>query len=150
MDLRRTLPESYRAVAALGRSGSDPTLEPALSELVKMRASQLNGCAYCLDMHSKDARKAGEDEMRLHVLAGWHDAKYLYSEREQAALELTESVTLISETQVPDVVWDAAAAVFTERELAALLVQIITINAWNRIALTTRTVVGEYQAGDPK
>ena len=81
MDLRRTLPESYGAVAELGRSGSDPTLEPALIELVKMRTSQINGCAYCLDMHSKDARKAGEDEMRLHVLAGWHDAKYLYSER---------------------------------------------------------------------
>jgi AhpD family alkylhydroperoxidase len=111
---------------------------------VKMRASQLNGCAYCLDMHSRASLKAGEDEIRLHTLAGWRDAQYLYSEREQAALSFSEAVTLISEHHVPDDVWSAADAVFTERELAALLVQIVTINAWNRIVITSRTVVGDY------
>jgi alkylhydroperoxidase family enzyme len=98
-------------------------------------------------MHSKDARKAGEEEVRLHVLAGWRDARYLYGEREQAALVPTESVTLVSETHVSDKVWGAAAAVFAERELA-LLMQIITIDAWNRIALTIRTVVGDYPTAD--
>jgi AhpD family alkylhydroperoxidase len=119
-------------------------LEESLVHLVKMRASQINGCAYCLDMHSKDARALGETEQRLYLLDAWEEAPF-YSERERAALALTDAVTNISETHAPDDVWEHAKSQFNEQELTALLLTITTINAWNRLAITARAEPGIYQ-----
>ncbi len=119
-------------------------LEESLIHLVEMRASQINGCAYCCDMHSKDARALGETEQRLYLLNAWEESPF-YSERERAALELTEAVTKITEGHVPDVVWENAKQHFSEQELLALVFTLTTINAWNRLAITTRTEVGAYQ-----
>ena len=109
-----------------------------------MRASQINGCAYCLDVHSKDARALGETEQRLYGLDAWEDAPY-YSERERAALALTDAVTRITEGHVPDAVFERARAHFNEQKLIALVFTLTTINAWNRLAITMRTEVGNYQ-----
>jgi AhpD family alkylhydroperoxidase len=121
-------------------------VDPVLYELIKTRASQLNGCAFCVDMHTKDARAAGETEQRLYLLSAWREAP-LYTTRERAALALTEAVTLVSETQVPDEVWDEAAKEFSAEELAGVLMAIVTINGWNRIAISSRTPAGVYQPG---
>jgi AhpD family alkylhydroperoxidase len=119
-------------------------LEHSLLLLVKMRASQINGCAYCLDMHSKDARAEGETEQRLYVLDAWREAPF-YSERERAALAWTDALTLISETHAPDEVYDEARGQFSERELADLTLAIAAINSWNRIAIGLRAEPGTYQ-----
>ncbi len=112
-------------------------LDTGLYELVKIRASQLNGCAFCLDMHSRDARSNGEDQRRLDILAGWREARSFFTDSEQAALELTEAVTLIGDDGVPDTVWNEAASHFTDDDLVALLMAIATINVWNRLAVAT-------------
>jgi AhpD family alkylhydroperoxidase len=119
-------------------------LESSLVELVKMRASQINGCAYCLDMHSKDARAAGETEQRLYVLDAWREAPF-YSDRERAALEWTESLTLISQNHAPDDVYERVRQQFSEAELVALTVAIVAINGWNRVAIGFRSEPGHYQ-----
>jgi AhpD family alkylhydroperoxidase len=111
-------------------------LDPRLRELIRVRASQLNGCAYCLSLHNEDARKAREDQIRLDVLAGWREAGDLFDERERAALALVDAVTLMRE---PGAAYDAAAEVFTAEELDGLLWQAIAINAWNRQAVATHT-----------
>jgi len=128
------------AVAAAGDAG----VEPGLLELVRIRASQINGCAFCIDMHTKDARAAGEDEHRIYALNAWAETPF-FSERERAALALTEAVTLIAGDRVPDDVYSAAAEVFKEDELAALIWAAVVINAYNRIAISTRMVPGGYQ-----
>jgi AhpD family alkylhydroperoxidase len=116
-----------------------------LRELVRIRASQLNGCAYCIDMHTKDARAAGETEQRIHALPAWREAPF-FTARERAALTLTESVTLMPQTHVPATDFEAAAGQFSEAELAALISLIVTINAWNGIGVSTRTwMPGSYQ-----
>jgi AhpD family alkylhydroperoxidase len=112
-------------------------LDQTIRELVKLRASMINGCAYCVDMHTRDARAAGESEQRLYAVSAWHEAPF-FSERERAALALTDAVTLVSETHVPRAVYDEAARHFDARELAHLIWQIAAINAWNRIAVATR------------
>jgi AhpD family alkylhydroperoxidase len=122
---------------------AESTLEPALLELVKMRASQLNGCAYCLDMHSKDARARGEDEQRLHVLAAWREAP-LYSERERTALDWCEALTLLPQTGAPDEVYEHLRGEFDEEEIVALTLAIVAINGWNRLAVGFRSSVGPY------
>lgn len=119
-------------------------LERSLYELVKTRASQINGCAYCLDMHTKDARKAGETEQRLYALSAWRETPF-YTERERAGLEWTESLTLISENDVPDSLYEAVRKHFSEEELVALTMAIVAINAWNRLAISFRTVPGTYE-----
>jgi len=121
-------------------------LETSLLELVRMHASQINGCAFCLDMHSKDARAAGETEQRLYCLPAWRESPF-YSEREQAALAWTEAVTLVSEGHVPDEVFEQARKHFSEEELAHLTLAIVTINGWNRFAIAFRAVPGAYQPG---
>ena len=110
----------------------------------KTRASQINGCAYCLDMHTKDARAAGETEQRLYALSAWRETPF-YSERERAALAWTEALTLISENHVPDDVYEAARECFTEEELVNLTMAVIAINGWNRLAISFRNVPGSYQ-----
>jgi AhpD family alkylhydroperoxidase len=119
-------------------------LEPSLLHLVKMRASQINGCAYCLDMHSKDARAIGETEQRLYALNAWRETPF-FSDRERAALEWTEALTLVTEGHVPDEVFLRAQAQFQESELIHLTLGIMAINAWNRLCIAFRAVPGEYQ-----
>jgi len=119
-------------------------IDPKLFELVKIRASQMNGCAYCLDMHTKDARLAGETEQRIYGLSAWRDAPY-YSERERAALEWTEAVTNLGETHVPDEVYQRTKAQFNDDELVALTFGVVVINSWNRLAVSFRAPAGTYQ-----
>jgi AhpD family alkylhydroperoxidase len=120
-------------------------LDPRLRELLRIRASQLNGCAYCIDMHTKDARALGETEQRIYGLAAWREAPY-FSDRERSALAFTESVTLLARDHVPDQAYDAVAAVFSAEEVGALVSLIVTINAWNAIAVSTRAwQPGSYQ-----
>jgi AhpD family alkylhydroperoxidase len=135
-----------RQLGALQRFGATE-LDPTIGHLVEMRASQMNGCAFCLDMHSKDARAAGEDEARLHLLPAWRESP-AYTGRERAALALTEAVTALERGGVPDAVWDEASARFDEEELAALVVTIAAINTWNRLQITTKAEPGHYQPGD--
>jgi AhpD family alkylhydroperoxidase len=119
-------------------------LEAALLELVKMRASQINGCAFCLDMHSKDARAAGETEQRLYALNAWSETPF-FSERERAALAWTEAVTAVSETHVSDEIYETVRQHFTYKELVDLTLAIVAINGWNRLAISFRSVPGSYQ-----
>lgn len=119
-------------------------LESSLLDLIKMRASQINGCAYCLDMHSKDARAAGETEQRLYVLSAWREAPF-YSKRERAALAWTEALTSVAEGHVPDEVYALVRQHFNEKELVDLSLAVVTINSWNRLAIGFRSEVGGYQ-----
>jgi AhpD family alkylhydroperoxidase len=119
-------------------------LDVRLIHLIKLRASQINGCAYCLDMHWKDLRAVGETEQRMYSLDAWRECPY-YTDRERAALEWTEAVTLIADGHVPDAVYDAVRPHFTEKELADLTVALATINAWNRLAIAGRTTPGTYR-----
>jgi AhpD family alkylhydroperoxidase len=128
--------EGYQALAALSQTVRGSGIDPALLELIKMRASQINGCAYCIDMHAKDARAAGETEQRLYALSAWRETPF-FSARERAVLALTEAVTLVSESQVPQTVIDEAAAAFPPAELTQIVYAVIEINAWNRLAITT-------------
>jgi AhpD family alkylhydroperoxidase len=137
-------PEAIRAMMGLETYVSECGLEAPLLELVRLRASQINGCAYCIDMHSKDARAGGESEQRLYLLQAWQEAPF-YSDRERAALAWTEAVTRISETHAPDSIYNEARKHFTEAELVALTMAIITINGWNRIAIAFRNTPGAYQ-----
>jgi AhpD family alkylhydroperoxidase len=134
-----------RPFAAMSRLEAAIDLDPRLRELVKIRASQINGCAFCLDMHHKDARAAGESEERLYLLPAWRESPGYYDARERAALALCEAMTLVAETHVPDDVWDAAAAVFDEEELAQLVFAIAAINTWNRLMIASRGEPGHYQ-----
>src|SRR5579863_4757717 len=119
-------------------------LEPSLLDLVRMRASQINGCAYCLDMHSKDLRAGGESEQRIYCLDAWRETPF-YSERERAALDWTEAVTLIREGHVPDEVYEQVRRHFSETELVILTATVGAINFWNRLAISLRSVPGEYK-----
>jgi AhpD family alkylhydroperoxidase len=145
IDYRNSIPkEALQALYSLEHSIRKGGLETSLLELVRMRASQLNGCAYCLDMHSKDARTEGETEQRLYGLSAWRECPY-YTDRERAALEWTEAVTLVSRDQVPDDVYERTRGQFSEGELASLTMAVVAINGWNRIAIAFRAVPGTYQ-----
>jgi AhpD family alkylhydroperoxidase len=135
----QTAPEAMTALAALETYVQRSGLEPSLVDLIKTRASQINGCAYCLHMHTRDARARGESEERLYLLDAWRDSP-LYSDRERAALAWTEAVTLDSESRVPDDVYEEARRHFPEAELVNLTVAVAAINAWNRIAISFRAV----------
>jgi AhpD family alkylhydroperoxidase len=119
-------------------------IERPLLALVEIRASQINGCAYCLDMHTKDARLAGETEQRIYALNAWRETPF-FTDRERAALEWTEAVTRVADTHVPDEVYDRAAAHFNEADLVALTFAVIVINSWNRLSISFRPTVGSYQ-----
>ena len=131
LNAKRAVPELYKAMIALDEAVTNSGLDPLVAELVKIRASQINGCAYCL--------KAGERPERLHVLAGWREAPTWFDDRERAALDFTEAVTKIGPHGVPDEIYDAAAEQFSEAELGALLFLVMTSNAWNRLAVATNT-----------
>jgi len=146
IDVTRISPQSIRPLLALGVQAEASGLEHALLELVKMRASQINGCAYCLDMHSKDARAAGETEQRLYLLDAWRETS-LYTEREQAALAWTEAVTLVTDGHVPDDVYAEVSRHFTEQELVALTLAVVAINGFNRLNIAFRVEGGSYTPG---
>jgi AhpD family alkylhydroperoxidase len=141
LDFDQLVPQFSRAVASLDHAATVELdragFDPALRELVRLRASQLNGCAYCVDQHSKDGRAAGATDQKLHAVAIWRDSA-LFTAAERAALEFTESVTRLSETHVPEAVVDQARAELGEERLAALLALVVTINAWNAIGVSTR------------
>jgi AhpD family alkylhydroperoxidase len=139
-------PAGYRAMIEFDRAVSaGGALDGRLYDLIKLRASQVNGCAYCLDMHAKDLRAAGEDQQRLDVLSAWREVP-LFSERERAALALTEAITLVADTRVPDDAIAAAREHFGPEELAQLVMAIVVINAWNRIAITGRAALPPSEA----
>jgi AhpD family alkylhydroperoxidase len=144
IDYRKIAPEALQALGAVERYAHGSKIEKPLLELVKLRASMMNGCAYCVDMHSKDARAGGESEQRLYALSVWREAPF-FTPRERAALEWTEAVTGVSAGQVPDDVYRLAREYFDERELVDLTMSVIAINAWNRMAIAFRAVVGSYQ-----
>ncbi|HSN20889.1 MAG TPA: carboxymuconolactone decarboxylase family protein [Usitatibacter sp.] len=143
-NLAQVSADAMKAMRGLQGYVDGSGLEHALLELVKMRASQVNGCAYCLDMHSKDARAAGETEQRLYLLDAWREAPF-YSPRERAALAWTEALTRIADTHAPDDVYEALRAQFSEKEIVDLTMAIVAINGWNRIAIGFRTEAGTYQ-----
>ena len=143
LDYRTALPEATRAMSSLEEVVEASTLEPKLQELVKLRASQINGCAYCVDMHTKDARAIGEDEQRLHLVAVWREAPS-FTPRERTALAWTEALTLLPETGAPDDVYEAMAREFDPPEQVALTLAIVAINGWNRLAVGFRRPVGSY------
>ncbi|HYO53021.1 carboxymuconolactone decarboxylase family protein [Archangium sp.] len=136
-------PGAYNAMLGLEKYLSECGLEEKLLHLIKLRASQLNGCAYCIDMHWKDARALGETEQRLYGLGAWEESPY-YTERERAAFLWTESVTKLGEGHVPDAVFQAVRPHFSDKELADLTLAVAAINAWNRIAISFRTIPGGY------
>ena len=140
----KVTPEGYRAMSGLERYVRGSGLEPSLLELVKLRASQINGCAYCIDMHWKDARARGESEQRLYGLMAWRESPY-YTERERAALAWTEAVTLIADNDVPDDLYEEVRQYFNETELVNLTFALVAINGWNRLAISFRTEPGTYQ-----
>ena len=146
IDLMRVNPGIVQAMLGLERQIRRAGLDSKLLDLVRMRASQINGCAYCLDMHSKDARANGESEQRLYGLDAWRETPY-YSERERAALEWTEALTLVAETHASDDVYERVRKQFSEDELAHLTLAVVAINGWNRLNIAARTVPGDYVAG---
>lgn len=142
-DSRRPWSEGYRALAALSQTVSESGLDHILQELVKTRVSQINGCGYCIDMHTKDALALGETPQRLFALSAWRETPF-FSDRERAALALAEEVTLIADHDPTDETIDEARRLFGEEEFLQLLYAIVTINAWNRLAVTARSTVGGY------
>ena len=145
LEVQKISPAAYQAMLGLETYvRKQSKLEPALLQLVKMRSSQINGCSFCIDMHSKDARAEGETEQRLYALSAWEETPF-FTDRERAALTLTEAITLVSEDHVPDAAYERAKQSFSPEELVNLTLAIITINGWNRLAITFRFVPGEYQ-----
>jgi len=140
VNIQKIQPAAYQAMYGLEKYVSTSSIDPILLELIKMRASQINGCAFCLNMHSIDARKLGETEQRLYLLNAWKETT-LFTEKEQAVLALTEEVTLIA-NHVSDETYARAAGFFDEVELSQIIMAIVAINAWNRIAISTKLIVG--------
>ncbi|MGH9671574.1 MAG: carboxymuconolactone decarboxylase family protein [Bryobacteraceae bacterium] len=140
----KVAPEGIRALSGLEAYVRSSGLEAALVDLVKTRASQLNRCAYCIDMHTKDARAGGEAEQRLYALSAWQETPF-YTDRERAALAWTDAVTLVSHGPVSDAVYEEARRHFSEKELVDLTLALVAINAWNRLGISFRTVPGTYQ-----
>ncbi len=146
IDSRRVSPKVRQHWLAIGSYLHGSSLGDRLLHLVEIRASQINGCAQCLDMHTQDARAEGETEQRLHTLAAWRETPF-FDDRERAALEWTEAVTLVAETRVPDEVYERVKQHFTEQELIDLTIAVTQINTWNRVNVAFRTVAGNYRAG---
>jgi AhpD family alkylhydroperoxidase len=144
IDFAKLAPGAIQAMYGLERYVRQSGLEPQLLHLVKLRASQINGCAYCVDMHTKDARAGGESEQRLYAVVVWKEAPF-FTERERAALAWTDAVTLVSRDQVPDEVYELVRKQFTEKELVDLTMAVVGINGWNRLAIGFRAVAGTYQ-----
>jgi AhpD family alkylhydroperoxidase len=145
IDLAKHAHDAQKSLYALEKYIANSGLDHKLIHLLKMRASQINGCAYCIDMHSKDARALGETEQRLYELNAWRETPF-YTDRERAALEWTESLTLVSQTHVPDEVYENVKKYFSEKEIVDLSILVSVINVWNRLAISSRTKPGTYKA----
>ena len=146
INLLETGQGAMKAMLGLSAYPSKSGLEKRLLELLDFRVSQINGCAYCLDMHSKDLRAAGETEQRLYMLSAWRESP-VYTERERAALAWAEAVTLVADSRLPDEVYEQARAQFNEEELVSLTLAVVAINGWNRLNIAFRTEAGGYQPG---
>ncbi|HVV02418.1 MAG TPA: carboxymuconolactone decarboxylase family protein [Verrucomicrobiae bacterium] len=144
LDYMKAAPDGFKAMRELEIYARRSGLEPSLLELIKTRASQINGCAFCLDMHTKDARARGEQEQRLYTLSAWRETPF-FTERERAALEWTEAITLVSDTHVTDETYELVRKHFNEKEIVDLTLALVAINGWNRLAIAFRSVPGEYQ-----
>jgi AhpD family alkylhydroperoxidase len=144
IDYRSVFPAAIQAMTGLEQAVRSSSLEPELLELVKLRASQLNGCGYCVDMHTKDASAIGVDPQRLHLTVAWREAP-CYSARERAALAWCEALTLLPSSDVPDMLYDEVRAYLDEKEVVALTLAVVAINGWNRFAVGLRSPVGSYQ-----
>jgi AhpD family alkylhydroperoxidase len=144
LNYQKVAPQALKGMMELEKYVHNSGLERSLYELVKTRASQINGCAYCLDMHTKDARAEGETEQRLYGLSAWREAPF-YTERERAALSWTEALTKISENDVSDSLYEATRKYFNEEEIVTLTMAIVAINGWNRLAISFRTLPGSYK-----
>jgi AhpD family alkylhydroperoxidase len=144
LNIAGVAPAAYHAMLGLEKFIHQSSIEPKLAHMLKLRASQINGCAYCLDMHWKDARAAGETDQRLYGLDAWREAPY-YTDRERLALELTEAITNITDGHVPDELYERARKQFSEKELVELTMIAVAINGWNRLAITFRSEAGSYQ-----
>lgn len=142
----KAAPGGYKALSSLEAYLRECSIDKALLHLIKLRASQMNGCAYCIDMHWKDARALGETEQRLYGVNAWREANY-YNDRERAALEWTEALTNVTDGHVPDAVYETARSQFSDQELADLTWAIAAINAWNRVAIAFRSEAGTYRVG---
>ena len=143
-DYAKVAPGAYRAMAGLEHYLHESGLEENLLHLIKLRASQINGCAYCLDMHWKDLKSIGETDQRLYELNAWEEGPF-YSDRERAALAWTEAVTRVADSHVPDAIYEHVRQHFSEKEMADLTLAVATINAWNRLAISARTTPGTYE-----
>jgi AhpD family alkylhydroperoxidase len=144
LDFRKASPQADKAMAGLHMFVRNCGLDHSLLELVKLRASQINGCAHCMDMHTKELRADGESEQRLYLLSAWRESPF-YSDRERAALAWTEAVTLVADNQIPDAVYDEVRRQFTEEELVNLTLALVAINGANRLNIAFRTVPGSHQ-----
>ena len=142
----KAYPEAYKAMLALSQAVEKTGLTPQLIDLVNYRVSQLNGCAYCLDMHSKDLRARGDTEQRLYMISAWREVPHLYNDRERAALAWAEAVTQLEDRQVPDEVYEMAREQFSQAELVQLTLAIVAINGWNRFNVAFRTPAGNYKS----
>lgn len=149
IDFKKIPSQVYKSLMGLEEAVHASGLDRSLIDLVKLRASQINGCAYCIDMHWKDLRASGEDEQRLYELDAWRESPF-YSDRERAALAWTEAVTLVTDGHVPDSVFDEVRKQFSETELGYLTLAVVAINAWNRLSISFRSVPGSYQPAASK
>lgn len=149
IDYKKASPGSFQAMLGLENHVRQSGLEPSLLELVKTRVSQINGCAYCLDMHTKDARAAGETEQRLYLLPAWRETTF-YSGRERAALAWAEAVTLLAAQAPPDALYDEVRQQFDDKALVDLTLAIVAINGWNRLAVSFRAEAGSHQPAAPR
>jgi len=142
----KAYPEAYKAMLALSQAVEKTGLTPQLIDLVNYRVSQLNGCAFCLDMHSKDLRARGETEQRMYMISAWREVPHLYNDRERAALAWAEAVTRLEDGQVPDELYEIARQEFSQAELVQLTLAIVVINGWNRFNVAFRTPAGNYKS----
>ncbi|WP_027384072.1 carboxymuconolactone decarboxylase family protein [Epilithonimonas caeni] len=144
INIHATEPQAYKAMLGLEGYLAQSEISKTIKELIKIRASQINGCAYCLDMHTKDAIKYGETAERIFLVSAWHEADKFFTEEEKVALKMTEEITLISQNGLSDETYQKAKSIFSEKQIAEIIMAIVTINSWNRIALSTKLEIGEF------
>ncbi|MPS72175.1 MAG: carboxymuconolactone decarboxylase family protein [Chryseobacterium sp.] len=144
INIHATEPQAYKAMLGLEGYLAQSEISKTIKELIKIRASQINGCAYCLDMHTKDAIKYGETAERIFLVSAWHEADKFFTEEEKVALKMTEEITLINQNGLSDETYQKAGSVFSEKQIAEIIMAIVTINSWNRIALSTKLEIGEF------
>ena len=144
INIHATEPQAYKAMLGLEGYLAQSEISKTIKELIKIRTSQINGCAYCLDMHTKDAIKYGETAERIFLVSAWHEADKFFTEEEKVALKMTEEITLISQNGLSDDTYQKAKLVFSDKQIAEIIMAIVTINSWNRIALSTKLEIGEF------